>query len=194
MPATPAPFTTPLGPGSFPTDGTTTPGGAITPAPATPFGSGSGSGSFGTGSGYAPAIDPYSNSSTSTSTAVGPIRGPELRAATPPQMIQEPKSPALAPGVQTVPDPDALQPARPMNRAPQLLDPRDKTAARNKTAATAKPFRADQRWAVVPAVWPRPEAPAAAPPVSSPYRAYEERSYSPAASAAYDDSGWTSAR
>jgi hypothetical protein len=203
VPSTTVPFNTP---GSFPVNPSTSPGGVITPAPATPFNPGTGS--FGTGSGYAPATDPYSNSSTSTSTQVGPIRGPEIRgpelggpqlrgqeprADAPARSIQEPKLPTLAPGVQTVPDPDALQPARPNNRAPQLLDPRDKTAGVGIPAH--KPLRADQRWAVVPAVWPKPEAAVIAPPANSPYRTYETRSYSPAAHAsAYDDSGWTSAR
>jgi hypothetical protein len=81
--------------------------------------------------------------------------------------------------VQTVPDPDTYQRTQPVNRAPHLLDPRDKSAA-----------RADKRWAVVPAVWPtqhrdvahpelRPAAAIAATPVSAPI---------------YDDSGWKSAR
>jgi hypothetical protein len=56
------------------------------------------------------------------------IRAPELR-------------PALPPSVQSVPDLDAPLP-RPASAAPQLLDPRDKTATRNS------------RWAVVPALWP----------------------------------------
>ena len=200
VPSTTVPFNSP---GSFPVNPNTSPG-VITPAPATPFTPGS-TGPFGTGTGYAPAVDPYSNSSTtsstSTSTQVGPIRGPEQRADVPAKSIQEPKGPVLAPGVQTVPDPDALQPASPNNRAPQLLDPRDKTAAVN--AQPQKPLRADQRWAVVPAVWPKPEVTVAAPPANSPYRSYEKRSYHtdperPADTtenaAAYDASGWTSGR
>jgi hypothetical protein len=81
--------------------------------------------------------------------------------------------------VQTVPDPDANQRPHSLNRAPQLLDPRDKSAA-----------RAAQRWAVVPAVWPtqqrasmQPEAPAASAPTIIPVSA-----------PLYDDSGWKSAK
>ncbi len=195
VPPTTLPFSNP---GSFSTDPNAAPGGVITPAPATPFTPGS-TGPLGTGTGYAPTADPYSNSSTPSSTSVGPIRRGELRTDAPAKSIQEPQGPVLAPGVQTVPDPDALQPARPRNRAPQLIDPRDKTAAVNFPSKT--PLQADQRWAVVPAVWPKPEGPVASPPANSPYRTYEKRSYSaasqrsaePAANAdAYDDNGWTS--
>jgi hypothetical protein len=138
-------------------------------------------------------VDPYSNSSTSRST----VRAPELRAEAAPTTIQEPAGPALAPGVQTVPDPEAQLSPRPINRAPQLLDPRDKTAQMNQ------PSRGDQRWAVVPAIWPKPKSTSTAAPVESPYRTYEERSYSdsprpsarPAVNPAeYDESGWTSSR
>jgi hypothetical protein len=88
----------------------------------------------------------------------------------------------LHPSIQPVPDPAVNQPARPVNRAPQLLDPRDKTAALG-----------DRRWAVVPAVWPKPQLPAGE---QSPYRVYQQRSLTEpaAASSEYDDSGWTSAR
>jgi hypothetical protein len=102
----------------------------------------------------------------------------------------------LAPSVQPVPDPDAQhRPASP-SRAPQLLDPRDKTAT--------KSFN---RWAVVPAVWPTKErggrviAPTSeASPylqnVSAPQPAHDfepVRHFVPAA-AEYDDSGWQSGR
>jgi len=194
--ASPSIVTPPAGPGSFSTDPNLTPGGTIVPSPATPFNPGTPS--FGTGSGYVPATDPYTNSSTSRT----PTRTPELRAEAAPKTIQEPTGPVLAPGVQTVPDPEASQSPRPINRAPQLLDPRDKTAQMNQTR------RGDQRWAVVPAVWPKPEATPTVAPVDSPYRTYQERSYSgnsysdsprpsasPAVNAAdYDDSGWTSSR
>jgi hypothetical protein len=211
IPSTP----TPLGPGgSFQVDPNPS-GTIISPSPATPFTptpfspAPSGTGSFGTGTGYAPATDPYSRASsspvtapvTSPATTVGPIRGPELRAATPPATIRQPASPALAPGVQTVPDPDALQPARPTNRAPQLLDPRDKTAAVGSPASAA--LRGDRRWAVVPAVWPKSEPAAVAVPANIPYRVYQQRAYSsaaahadvsPANAAAYDDGGWATER
>jgi hypothetical protein len=60
----------------------------------------------------------------------------------------------LAPGVQTVPDldspvarpVDAAGTPRPVNSAPKLLDPRDKTAG------------IKNRWAAVPAKWPEPNA------------------------------------
>lgn len=182
----PRTITPPLSAPSFPTD-PAAPGGTIVPSPAAPFNPGG----FGSGSGYAPATDPYSSSTTS----VGPIRAPEMRAQVAPKAVDQPRGPVLAPGVQTVPDPDALQPARPINRAPQLLDPRDKTASAQKA------MRTDQRWAVVPAVWPKVEPMALAAPAASPYREYEERSYSPRRTeqravnpAEYDESGWTSSR
>ena len=177
----------PAGSGSFSTDPSATPGGTIVPSPATPL--------FnpGTGSGYAPVTDPYSNSSTS----IAPIRAPQLRAEASQPTIQEPAGPKLAPGVQTVPDPEAHQAPRPINRAPQLIDPRDKTAQATKIE------RGDQRWAVVPAVWPKSETAVAPAPAESPYRVYQERSLDdsqrttakPVVNPAdYDDSGWASSR
>src|SRR5262249_31318423 len=64
---------------------------------------------------------------------------------------------SLAPGVQTVPDldspvtpimprVDAAGTPRPVNSAPKLIDPRDKTAG------------IKNRWAAVPAKWPEPNA------------------------------------
>jgi hypothetical protein len=105
-----------------------------------------------------------------------------------------PTGPILAPGVTTIPDPAAEEPARPINRAPQLLDPRDKTARASRAS------RGDERWAVVPAVWPKPATAAAlSAPADSPYRVYQERSQrdgqAPAVNPAeYDASGWQSAR
>ena len=96
-------------------------------------------------------------------------------------------APALPRGVQTVPDPDVQESPRPLNNAPKLLDPRDKTAGR------------DPRWAVVPALWPtkttagqlsdRPVAQTkvyqpAAPLSGSPYTASQP------SAADYDDRGW----
>jgi hypothetical protein len=93
------------------------------------------------------------------------IRAPELNSA-------------LAPSVRAVPDPDAERPVAPVNRAPQLLSPRDKTAA------------AGDRWAVVPAVWPSKPA--------APTRHVKETKSTQALRAddsrRYDDSGWTSGR
>src|SRR5205085_8260917 len=52
----------------------------------------------------------------------------------------------LAPGVQTVPDLDSPIVPRPVNSAPKLIDPRDKTAG------------IKNRWAAVPAKWPEKNA------------------------------------
>jgi hypothetical protein len=97
------------------------------------------------------------------------IRAPEL-------------GPAMPPNVQTVPDLDAQEQSRPVNRAPQLLDPRDKTAA----------LRRDQRWAVVPAKWPTVE------PRTTHQAASHLTSTRPTSAKitapTYDDSGWKSAR
>jgi hypothetical protein len=112
----------------------------------------------------------------------GVIRAPDL-------------APALPPSVQTVPDLDAPQSPTPPNAAPQLLDPRDKTA------------RAGSRWAVVPAQWPKQRGSGVAGRESvsaeqarsvnhgvadrsfTPTKSYEAR---PTATADYDDRGWKS--
>jgi hypothetical protein len=151
-------------------------------------------GSFPSGSNYPPAADPYvpgingANYHT-TPTPAKTIREPGA---------DEPTSRGLAPSVQTVPDPDAAERRSGPSRAPQLLDPRDKTASSRFN-----------RWAVVPAVWPtnqpggRVIGPASeASPylqhVSAPQPAREHapvRHFEPAPAAAeYDDSGWQSAR
>ena len=82
--------------------------------------------------------------------------------------LQVPQSEAYYPsGLTTVPDPDA-EPAQDEEAAPQLIDPRDRTAARTTA-----------RWAVVPISWPQPAAepaPAARPAIE------------------LDDSGWTPVR
>src|SRR5262245_1913997 len=146
------PFT-PIPGSSAPLPGTTTP-----------------PGSFGTGTGYAPASDPYRSSSTSSNTKTsGPvIRAPELNSP-------------LPASVQPVPDLDARQPVAPLNRAPQLLAPRDKTAAHG-----------DSRWAVVPAVWPSQAAQPAS--VRRPVMSTNAAEPAPVNSPKYDDSGWTSGR
>lgn len=172
-----------LGPGgSFPTGPTT-----VTP--------GAG-GSFGSGTNYAPETDPYTGSDGSFSTSGASASRTTRRKVAEPMtsadgVIRAPGSTnQLAPGVQAIPDPDAQQP-RTNDRAPQLLDPRDKMATR----------RVDSRWAVVPAVWP--EQNRAASPYSQPVaqsdptpRGYQPVSrFEPAtADAAYDDSGWRSGR
>ena len=139
---------------SFPVDPSPSP---FTPGSTAPSGSGfGGGGTFPAGANYSP----------------GPVLRPPTAEA----------SPTLHPSIQPVPDPAVNQPARPVNRAPQLLDPRDKTATPG-----------DRRWAVVPAVWPKQALRASE---QSPYRVYQERSLNtPAAnSSEYDDTGWTSAR
>lgn len=182
---TPAP-----GSGSFPTgSGSTTPG-------STPGGSFGTGGSFGSGTNYAPATDPYTGSSGSFSTSGASATRSTRREMTEPTassdgVIRAPASaPKLPPGVQTIPDPDAKTP-RANDRAPQLLDPRDKMATR----------RVDSRWAVVPAVWP--EKSSATSPYTQPLAQSDAtpRGYQPvsrfepaAADAAYDDSGWRSGR
>jgi hypothetical protein len=85
-----------------------------------------------------------------------------------------------------VPDLDGQRAPQPVNRAPQLLDPRDKTAASG-----------DSRFAVVPAVWPV-KAPAQQQQLSQrPVVATKATDRSPLQpprnTAAYDDGGWTSA-
>jgi hypothetical protein len=107
-------------------------------------------------------------------------------------------------GVRVVPDPERAGEA-PVNRAPQLLDPHDRSAA----AASL------DRWAVVPAVWPTKRAShAAAARVieAQPSRNLNERtdfattsSHVPsrpglttvertAVTESWDDSGWSSGR
>jgi hypothetical protein len=181
----------------------TAPGGSFPTSPAPAFGPRS---TFPSGSNYPPASDPYTSSSRiSGGTAFGSgyrsnglkpstESRPQTPAAAP--LLRAPElGPALPPSVQTVPDLDAQQMPRPINRAPQLLEPRDKTAA-----------RARQRWAVVSAVWPHQQTsaqPAAEPRVVA-TNAYGPHStlrleHSPYAastvkSAEYDDSGWKSGR
>lgn len=168
---------------------------------------GAGSG-FGSGSGYAPAIDPYSSSvqgsfqSDSTggsfsgsgngattfgsgySSGAAEIRDPLRRNSQ--QNGNADRGPALNPAIVPIPDPDANR-QLPANRAPQLLDPRDKTAA----TPTNSPKQAIDRWAVVPAVWPKREAT----PAYAPAQLHVPNANLSAEHAAelYDDSGWRSA-
>jgi hypothetical protein len=151
-------------------------GGSFTPVPGSGF--------------YPPSNDPYSSSSGAS------LGAPEYKSATPVgPILTQPESArgsALNSSVQPVPDPDAKSPPRPLNRAPQLLDPRDKTAR-----------SADPRWAVVPAIWPSKLTTTTA---RSGTKPYSERSYSePRAEvrpvstptlnpADFDDGGWKSAR
>jgi hypothetical protein len=198
VPAETRPSLPPLGSGgSFSTGpATTTPGGSFTPSPPSSFGVPPASTpSFPSGSNYPPAVDPY---------AVPSISGANYRGATSPsKTIQEPaasdaNSRGLAPGVQPVPDLDAEKSRTIPSRAPQLLDPRDKTATTRFN-----------RWAVVPAIWPTKErggrvigSESESSPylqqVSAPQPAHEYepvRHFVPAAAETeYDDSGWQSGR
>jgi hypothetical protein len=131
------------------------------------------------GSGYRGTAAGSSDARPSGSRGDGVIRAPELR-------------PALPPSVQTVPDLDAPPAPRPGSRAPQLLDPRDKTAV-----------SARGKWAVVPAIWPAPASASRAPAPAHAIAtvALERQPASRPAPAAlspnlddYDDRGWKSAR
>jgi hypothetical protein len=81
------------------------------------------------GSGYSSSQKGPREDASRPATESNVIRAPEL-------------GPALPPDVHAVPDPEIREQPKPIQRAPQLLDPRDKVAG------------GDQRWAVVPAVWP----------------------------------------
>lgn len=130
------------------------------------------------GASYRAGADPYANTGLT-----GPVLKPPTTTSAPLSSPVRPPTtaPAFNPGIQPVPDPAAARPARPVNRAPQLLDPRDKTATPG-----------DQRWGVVPAVWPTNGRSAARATGPSPYRVYQERSLNTSAvnPAEYDDSGW----
>jgi hypothetical protein len=202
IPSNPAdirPSLTPPPTGSFQTNPGLPPGSTITPT--TP-GTGTGTGSFGTGSGYPPATDPYTPSSSSRPAVRQPATDSDRTTSTNPAPLEGPE---LHPQVRAIPDPDAAAPPQPVNRAPQLLDPRDKTAQLGT-----------RRWGVVPAVWPTRPAPVQKAGLSeSPYhiaagkatieqastsRVTEERSLrtsepkSESPAAAYDASGWESGR
>jgi len=189
-PGTTLPPTTP--PGSFPT---TTP----------PSSFGAPSGSFPSGTNYPPATDPYGSSAPSATgtsyDAKSRSSNPAAKSGTATQAeskaIRAPElAPALPPNVEPVPDLDASRPERPVNRAPLLLDPRDKTAAKLR-----------DRWAVVPAIWPSAADRAAATQerelrrtslvrydMAPPAAASRPASVSAPATPYYDDSGWKSAR
>ena len=179
-------------------------GGSFSPPP--------GSGSFN----YPPANDPYSSQSTTSTNASGAntfgsgysatgaaVRSPQqsrTNTAPGPGLRQpELNGPNLNSAIQPVPDPAGLQAPRPINRAPQLIDPRDKSARMG-----------DSRWAVVPAVWPSKtsqrepgsdrrgfvETSYSQPDGPSPYKT-EPMQAQPAQNtnaADYDDRGWSSAR
>jgi len=168
--------TTPL-PGSFPT----------TSPPTTP-GAGFGTGGFGTGTNYAPARDPYAGSTPRpNANSAGPTRsvfGSGYHTGGSEQTIRSPElGPALPAGVQTVPDPDANQLPRSINKAPQLIDPRDKTAAGY-----------DSKWAVVPAVWPTKQAMTGQLSERPVVATSAHESFKQPSPADYVDGGWKSAR
>lgn len=188
-----------LSPGTIIRPGTTTPGSGGSFTPSGGFGTppaGTSGGSFPSGSNYAPEEDPY---------AAPSISGANYRSnKSSPSTIREPGANEttqrqLAPSVQPVPDPDAREhrDSSP-SRAPQLLDPRDKSASARFN-----------RWAVVPAVWPTKTAggrlatysrqessPYLSPQVANePTHAYEPvKHFVPAVEATYDDGGWSSGR
>jgi len=172
--------------GSFPTaPGTSPPG--FTPVP----------GGFGTGTNYPPIADPYRSDLTPALTPPAPA-GPSLNGNTltapshsvfgsgyQSNVIRAPElGPALPPNVQTVPDLEAQQQPQPVNRAPQLLGPRDKTATRG-----------DSRWAVVKAKWPsRLTTLRESQPLPVTKQAERQVMNLTSAAAIYDDGGWKSAR
>jgi hypothetical protein len=217
IPAQPG-ATTPITPG---VPATTVPGGSFPTSPATPPPSGGfGTGGFGTGTNYAPSADPYSATLTPANSFNGPANSISPSGAAPNGNLQsgpahsvfgsgyrgnaparsEPKgvipsdsnvirapdlAPALPPSVRTAPDLDAPQSPKPINSAPQLLDPRDKTA------------RLNNRWAVVPAQWPKKDT---TPRQLSDRPVVPTKSYQPQSNGAgaanpadYDDRGWKSA-
>jgi hypothetical protein len=188
-----------IGPGtSLPRTPGSIPSFPVDPVPGAgaPSGSSFGGGAFPSGSNYAPATDPLTGAATladqSRATRYrSEVTGPAIK---PPATTTSPiTAPTLHPSIQPVPDPAAGQPTRPVNRAPQLLDPRDKTARQG-----------DQRWAVVPAVWPSPSRTLPSQALDaerSPYRreALERSLTTPAKPAAadasqYDAGGWASSR
>jgi hypothetical protein len=200
----PPSLTAPRGSLGVPSGGTIIPGTSLPRSPSLvppagsfqvdpPAGSGfGGGGALQPGLNYAPASEALTSAVTPAAQTPenrqrAEITGPSLK---PPTTTTSPiTAPALHPSIQPVPDPEAHQPPRPVNRAPQLLDPRDKTARND-----------DQRWAVVPAVWPTQVRAQSTPTLGaerSPYRVFEERSLSTSAmskESQYDDGGWTSSR
>jgi hypothetical protein len=104
-------------------------------------------------------------------------------------------------GVKVIPDPEAPSVYKPTNRAPQLINPQDRSAA-----------AIDYRWAVVPAVWPTKQVARVSPPNEQPQaggrvvhvahpnnsRQLDERTnFTPTSAfvpqtAELDDSGWAS--
>jgi hypothetical protein len=213
---------TPLPSGSIPVQ-PAPPGGSFQTTP--PPGTGFGTGGFGTGTNYAPATDPYSAAMTPAATMMTPatiLNAPANGSSGPNQqtgpahsvfgsgyqtesndgVIRQPGGPGLPPSVRTVPDLDEPPLPRTVYSAPQLLDPRDKTA---RSVINGRGFGAAGRWGVVPAQWPtkepvsgqlsqRPVTPRSAHETSytrdlknSPYASQE------ANAAKYDDAGWKTA-
>lgn len=188
---TPGPTTTfPTAPGGSFTP--TAPGGSFPTAPSGAPGSFGPSSNFPSGTNYSPATDPYgsTNGTSATGTVVGsgfrsgntPARGESTGSTSNGGLIRAPGAgTGLPPGVTIVPDLDIKESPRPTNRAPQLIDPRDKSAR-----AT------DPRWAVVPAVWATKQNGQPNQQVRT-VAASQPVSFQPQA-ADYDDGGWQSAR
>lgn len=189
LPSTGGTIVTPL-PGSTTTPGTTTT--PITPAPVSPYQPSQPGTAL-------PATEYYPPSPETNRFA------PQDNGASSPPRFSPPSIPATPNGVQIVPDPDAPT-FKPANRAPQLINPSD------RSAALANP------WAVVPAVWPTKQGIVARPVQqdrepnnvggrvvratrSSASRQLDERAdftptsaFVPQADEPLDDSGWSSAR
>jgi hypothetical protein len=192
----PPPGSTIIGPS---TPGTTIPPGSFqtTPGVPPPGFTPTAPGAFGSGTNYPPASDPYSSNLTPALTPPannGALNGTinskpnhsVLGSGYNGNVIRAPElGPALPPNVQTVPDLDATEQPRPINRAPQLVDPRDKTAM----------LRRDQRWAVVPAKWPTVAPKTVASQVAPvEHRAATHLTGTTQTAPVYDDGGWKSAR
>ena len=143
----------------------------------------------------------YPSTSSSNRASVGSTQRPErtgLGGASGPS-LGSPHSNAsdasqFPSNIQPVPDPDATSRPRATNRAPQLLDPRDKTA-----------LVGDQRWAVVPAVWAKKSGdrndaqntglqPIVAEPANTSPYIDRAAATEPVSAVEWDDSGWKSAR
>jgi hypothetical protein len=204
VPAPPTRFPGTVAPSTIPSTGVPaserprlTPSGTVFPDPSgyppvTDPSSGSSSSNYSPPASGSASSSGANSSSTGTTKSNGgngyPATGSSLRLdnSSGPQ-IGTPNS-----SIQPVPDPDYNSRPRMPTRAPQLIDPRDKTAQAETT-----------RWAVVPAVWAKPHRDSAeitpvahrdAPPIAeSPY--LHRAAPAPVIDdSQWDDSGWKSAR
>ena len=142
--------------------------------------------SFGTGtsSGYAPEISTPAFGSNFRSSGGGAPQS-EIQLKQPP--ITEPGSRRSESTLRPVPDPEGSKRVKPGSRAPQLLNPGDRTA-QTKTAHAL----GTSAWAVVPATWPE-KPPKTSHEVNFKVQAAPQNPV-PAVEEAWDDSGWKSAR